>query len=45
MIVIIRGLYLVYNFGGGYFMLLFNVGGYWYEMNNGGYLMIIKNVF
>lgn len=38
-----RGSYLVYNFGGGHPMPLLNAGGHWYEMNNGGHLMIIKN--
>ncbi|QUR65938.1 phosphodiester glycosidase family protein [Mycobacterium spongiae] len=38
-----RGSYLVYNFGGGHPMPLLNGAGHWYEMNNGGHLMIIKN--
>lgn len=37
-----RGSYLVYNFGPGHPTPLMNAGGGWYEMNNGGHLMIIK---
>ena len=37
-----RGSYLVYNFGGGHSMPLLDGAGHWYEMNNGGHLMIIK---
>lgn len=37
-----RGSYLVYNFGGGHSMPLLDGAGRWYEMNNGGHLMIIK---
>jgi hypothetical protein len=38
-----RGSYLVYNFGGGAPAPLLNAGGGWYEMANGGHLMIIKS--
>jgi hypothetical protein len=38
-----RGSYLVYNFGSGHPTPLLNAGGGWYEMNNGGHLMIIKS--
>jgi hypothetical protein len=38
-----KGSYLVYNFGPGHPTPLLNAGGGWYEMNNGGHLMIIKN--
>ncbi|MGB9308274.1 MAG: phosphodiester glycosidase family protein [Mycobacterium sp.] len=38
-----KGSYLVYNFGAGHPTPLLNGGGEWYEMNNGGHLMIIKN--
>jgi len=38
-----KGSYLVYNFGAGHPTPLLNAGGGWYEMNNGGHLMIIKN--
>lgn len=38
-----RGSYLVYNFGGGHPAPMLNAGGGWYEMNNGGHLMIIKS--
>ena len=38
-----RGSYLVYNFGPGHPAPMLNAGGSWYEMNNGGHLMIIKN--
>ncbi|PRC43348.1 hypothetical protein C6A85_000000105810, partial [Mycobacterium sp. ITM-2017-0098] len=37
-----RGSYLVYNFGGGFPAPMLNAAGNWYEMNNGGRLMIIK---
>ena len=37
-----RGSYLVYNFGGGHPAPMLNAGGGWYEMDNGGHLMIIK---
>ena len=37
-----RGSYLVYNFGSGFPAPMLNAGGNWYEMNNGGRLMIIK---
>ncbi len=37
-----RGSYLVYNFGGGAPAPMLNAGGGWYEMSNGGHLMIIK---
>ncbi|MCV7028065.1 phosphodiester glycosidase family protein [Mycobacterium sherrisii] len=38
-----KGSYLVYNFGPGHPTPLLDAGGRWYEMNNGGHLMIIKN--
>jgi hypothetical protein len=38
-----RGSYLVYNFGGGAPAPMLNAGGRWYEMSNGGHLMIIKS--
>lgn len=38
-----RGSYLVYNFGGGFPAPMLNAGGNWYEMDNGGHLMIIKS--
>ncbi|WAJ47521.1 phosphodiester glycosidase family protein [Mycobacterium sp. Aquia_216] len=38
-----QGSYLVYNFGPGHPTPLLDAGGRWYEMNNGGHLMIIKN--
>ena len=38
-----RGSYLVYNFGGGAPAPMLNAVGNWYEMNNGGHLMIIKS--
>ena len=38
-----RGSYLVYNFGDGHPAPMLNAGGGWYEMNNGGHLMTIKN--
>ena len=34
--------YLVYNFGSGYPAPMLNAGGNWYELTNGGHLMIIK---
>lgn len=37
-----RGSYLVYNFGSGHPAPMLNAAGNWYEMNNGGRLMIIK---
>nr|WP_238994814.1 phosphodiester glycosidase family protein [Mycolicibacterium chubuense] len=37
-----RGSYLVYNFGGGFPAPLRNAAGDWYELTNGGRLMIIK---
>jgi hypothetical protein len=37
-----RGSYLVYNFGGGHPAPMLNAGGSWYELDNGGHLMIIK---
>jgi hypothetical protein len=37
-----RGSYLVYNFGPGHPAPMLNAGGGWYDMNNGGHLMIIK---
>jgi hypothetical protein len=38
-----RGSYLVYNFGSGFPAPMLNAAGNWYEMSNGGHLMIIKN--
>ena len=38
-----RGSYLVYNFGGGAPAPMQNADGGWYEMSNGGHLMIIKS--
>ena len=38
-----RGTYLVYNFGGGAPAPMLNASGGWYEMTNGGHLMIIKS--
>jgi hypothetical protein len=38
-----HGSYLVYNFGGGHPTPMLNAGGTWYEMNNGGHLMIVKS--
>src|SRR6478672_5128425 len=38
-----RGAYLVYNFGGGAPAPMLSAGGGWYEMSNGGHLMIIKS--
>jgi Phosphodiester glycosidase len=38
-----QGSYLVYNFGPGHPTPLLDASGRWYEMNNGGHLMIIKN--
>ncbi|MBX7434271.1 phosphodiester glycosidase family protein [Mycobacterium sp. Y57] len=37
-----RGSYLVYNFGGGFPAPMLDAAGNWYELNNGGRLMIIK---
>ncbi len=37
-----RGSYLVYNFGSGNPAPMLDAGGSWYEMTNGGHLMIIK---
>lgn len=37
-----RGSYLVYNFGSGFPAPMLNAAGNWYEMNNGGHLMIVK---
>jgi hypothetical protein len=37
-----RGAYLVYNFGAGNPAPMLNAAGSWYEMSNGGHLMIIK---
>ncbi|HEU4361225.1 MAG TPA: phosphodiester glycosidase family protein [Mycobacterium sp.] len=38
-----RGSYLVYNFGGSHPAPMLNAAGHWYEMTNGGHLMIIKS--
>jgi len=38
-----KGSYLVYNFGAGHPTPMLNAGGSWYEANNGGHLMVIKN--
>jgi hypothetical protein len=38
-----RGSYLVYNLGAGNPAPLLNAGGSWYELSNGGHLMIIKS--
>lgn len=38
-----RGSYLVYNFGGGHPAPMLNASGGWYELTNGGRLMIIKS--
>ena len=38
-----KGSYLVYNFGSGFPAPMLNAGGNWYEANNGGRVMIIKN--
>ena len=38
-----QGSYLVYNFGPGHPTPLLDASGRWYEMNNGGHLMVIKN--
>jgi len=38
-----RGAYLVYNFGGGNPAPMLNAAGSWYELTNGGHLMIAKN--
>jgi hypothetical protein len=37
-----RGSYLVYNFGSGFPAPMLGAGGNWYELTNGGHLMIIK---
>ncbi|MCV7194435.1 phosphodiester glycosidase family protein [Mycolicibacterium brumae] len=38
-----KGSYLVYNFGSGFPAPMLNAAGNWYELNNGGRLMIVKN--
>jgi len=38
-----RGSYLVYNFGSGFPAPMRTAAGDWYELANGGHLMIIKN--
>lgn len=38
-----RGSYLVYNFGGGHPAPMLDAAGNWYEMTNGGHLMILKS--
>lgn len=38
-----RGSYLVYNFGGGNPAPMLNAAGRWYEMTDGGHLMILKS--
>jgi hypothetical protein len=38
-----RGSYLVYNFGSGFPAPMLDAGGRWYEMSNGGRLMIVKS--
>ncbi len=38
-----RGSYLVYNFGADFPAPMLGAGGNWYEMTNGGHLMIIKS--
>lgn len=38
-----RGSYLVYNFGDGFPAPMLDAAGRWYEMNNGGRLMIVKS--
>ena len=38
-----RGSYLVYNFGNGFPAPMLDAGGRWYEMSNGGRLMIVKS--
>jgi hypothetical protein len=38
-----KGSYLVYNFGPGHPAPMLNAGGSWYDGDNGGHLMIIKN--
>ena len=38
-----RGSYLVYNFGSGFPAPMLDAAGRWYEMNNGGRLMIVKS--
>jgi hypothetical protein len=37
------GSYLVYNFGSGHPAPMLNAAGRWYEMTNGGHLMILKS--
>lgn len=37
-----QGSYLVYNFGGGHAAPMLDAAGNWYEMANGGHLMILK---
>ena len=37
-----RGSYLVYNFGAGFPAPMLNAAGDWYELSNGGHLMIVK---
>lgn len=38
-----KGSYLVYNFGSGHPTPMLNAGNSWYESDNGGHLLIIKN--
>jgi len=38
-----RGSYLVYNFGNGFPAPMLNAAGDWYEMTNGGHLMVVKS--
>ena len=38
-----KGSYLVYNFGSGHPMPMLNAAGSWYDSNNGGHLLVIKN--
>lgn len=38
-----RGNYLVYNFGSGFAAPMLNAAGRWYDMTNGGHLLIIKS--
>ena len=38
-----RGSYLVYNFGSGFPAPMLDASGRWYEMSNGGRLMIVKS--
>ncbi len=37
-----QGAYLVYNFGGGHPTPLLDAAGHWYELGNGGHLLIFK---